>query len=301
MDKLAKIHNQADAAISNAVSKQYSQQKEMEIAFLLGGIDVVNVLTTNLQSALIRKIQRIRDDQIYLGSGFTRFDDFLDKHPLSPMSYKKFNELEKFLEQETPPLFDLLQGSGLSVQKRKALQKAGLSIEDDKLVAYLPGDETPTEIAIDNERMWVHSLKTIIERLESTEKRLKKHDEQAASKELRIRELYQENDRLRASKAADMSADPHMMAVIRLEVAFNDLKLAVENLSPVERQQFAAVTFEKIADRCEQLRLAYGTGSVTAAMPKTAAEPGTEEDFINSLMDQVEAEDDAESGLAAAM
>ena len=109
--------------------------------FVLGGIRAVHKLTDALCAQTIRALQQVRDERRYEAFGFSRFDDFLDKSPLAPMNYKRFNRLETALINEGDEMFNYLSAVNAPMSKRRLLGKGTLKIEGEEVVISAGEDE----------------------------------------------------------------------------------------------------------------------------------------------------------------
>lgn len=154
--KLEKIHEKADEMIGEQMDAAQKQKALEELLFALGGIKAISALADNLNAARIIAIQRIRDEKLYLASGCTRFDEFMDKHEKSPMPYDRFNNIEKVFKTVGTYEFDLLRGSGLSMRQMKALKAGDVVVEGGEVV--IGGDE---RVSLGEDR----KIRTLVEQL----------------------------------------------------------------------------------------------------------------------------------------
>lgn len=263
--QLQKIENDANEIIAAEVVEAVSLDEINELYFQLGGLDAIDAISTNLMSALIRTYQKIRDTQSYAAHGYKRFDDFLDNHPRSRMSYKRFNYLEGVYKNLGQEPFDLLSGSGLSMRQLKLLGKGNVEMSGDKLVIQQDGGQVAIEI--NNRRQWMECLRALADanaeksiKLERQKEKIDKHDD-------KVREIYAELDTVKAAKIAETASNPHMVARVELGIAFRKLTEAAAALSAIEKEQFRDGVLEDVAAWRFNLTAAYATGKVTEPGP----------------------------------
>lgn len=134
---LAKIEARVEAVL---------QKETTETAYEVNGaIRALNSLVENLNSQVIHALQRFRDQKLYAAYDFTRFDDYLDNSPKSPMPYATFNRREKLLESEGDEAYDLLESLRVPVSTRKALPPESFEVRDNELIVT---DEKGNEFAV---------------------------------------------------------------------------------------------------------------------------------------------------------
>lgn len=302
--ELERIQQQAEATVVEAMDDAATADALNNLIFQMGGLDAINTIASNLNAAFIIRCQRIRDNKEYLVAGYERFDDFMDNFPQSPMSYKRFNYIEGIYKNLGADVFDLTSSAGLSQRQMKLLGKGNVEIDGEKIVVKT--DDGPVEIEIGNRRQWLQSLQAFAKsnadktaKIASQQKTIAEHDD-------KVRDLYNQIDEIRASKAADVEQDAHAMAVVTLGLAYRELIGTVEQMTPVERQQFARVDFERIAGWMQDLSITFERGADWTTlmpantdfdqMPGTA--PSSDDDIISRALDDA---DDNDSELAEKM
>lgn len=294
--ELERIEQQANEIISESVVEANTASLENELFFLLGGQDAMGTIADNLLTTVIFTYQRIRDEKLYLASGFQTFADFMDNHPKSRMSYKRFNYVEGVYKNLGPVTFDLMSGSGLSMRQMKQLGKGNIQIDGEHLI--INTDDGPQHVDISNRRQWLDAVQALAKSNADKSAKLEKQKETIAKHDDEKRDLYNAIDREKARKTAEIAADPHMIAVVELQIAYRRLADAVDALSEADKKQFVFAVLEKIASCDLRLREAYGV-SETVQLPTRSELTGDDEtDYINSLMDRVEA-DENDAALAA--
>jgi hypothetical protein len=292
--ELEKIHEAAEEVIAGEISETYAVDQEKELYFLLGGLDALNTVASNMNAAVIINLQRIRDEQLYLAAGYTRFDAFMDEHPKATMSYKRFNYVEGVFKNLGHQIFDLLNGSGLSMRQQKLLGKGNVEIVDDKVIVH--NDDQTTEIEINNRRQWLESLRALADanaeksiKLERQQTKLDKHAEQLAE----AADLVQ---RAKAACMADLAADAHMTARVELGLSFGKFTDIVSTLTNAEKEQYRDDVLEHVASWSNALRFAYRTDG-TERPVEPAIEGDTLEEAVDNYLDDVD--DDNDGDLAA--
>lgn len=253
---LQKIQQKAESLIGETMSTEAENAAVNDLYFVMGGLDAINTIATNLNSALIIKLQKIRDTAAYQKAGFTRFDDFMDKFPGSPMSYKRFNYLENIFKSLGSDIFDLTSSAGLSARQQKLLGKGNVEIDGDKVVVHFDGDIVE-EFDINNRRQWMESLKALADSHAEKNIKIERLKEKEAKHDEKVRELYDEVDRIKASKIAEAASNPHMIARVELGLSFRKLTEAAFALSSIEKDQFRDAVLEDVAGWSMSLRHAY--------------------------------------------
>lgn len=255
-DKLAKIQDQAETAIDGQMDAARARAAEQELLVMLGGIKAVSALTDNLHSARIMAMRQIRDEKRFLAAGFTRFAEFMDECPFSPMSYDRFNEFDKAIRTVGASEFDVLRGSGLSMRQMRRL-KEGDVVVDGGVVRI--GDEESVELGDDRK------IRSLVEQLisdrqaekaerERSEKAAEKMKQQLEQGQREFDRLARENDDLRSSEGSRISRA--MMAALH---AFFNLIEAVGELPDDERAKRKADDLKIFVGQFFRLQDAYGT------------------------------------------
>ncbi len=199
MKELTKLEAQADAIVDASVSELQKNEALGDLYFLLGGVDAVHTIATNLTSVLIANLQRIRDQKAFVAAGFNRFDDFLDQHPKSPMPYKRFNRLENVMEALGPQTFDLLQGSRISVRTMKQLAAGDIEIDGSEIVVggserISIGESQTLKTVVEQ---LVHDRREALEQLEKEKETTEKQQRQLEQGKADFEELQRNLDALR--------------------------------------------------------------------------------------------------------
>ncbi len=133
-EKIVALKNKEATQAFIAVEQRQAEDSLIELGMGIGAIRTLNAIVTAASSKAIHTLQIIRDNRLYEQVGFTRFDDFLDQSPHSPMNYAKFNRYEKTLEAEGEVAFDTLNAMGVPLSTRKLLSSGSVKVEADEIV-----------------------------------------------------------------------------------------------------------------------------------------------------------------------
>ncbi|HEV7700305.1 MAG TPA: hypothetical protein VGO43_08770 [Pyrinomonadaceae bacterium] len=292
--QLERMQEEAEVTIAEVIDQDAAAAALNDLYFQLGGLDAIHAISANLNGALIKRFQHIRDTRTYVAAGYDRFDDFMDKFPRSPMSYKRFNYIENIFKDLGGDVFDLTLTAGLSARQQKLLGKGNVEIDGD-LVRITIGDET-IESPIENRRQVLQTLKLLADSNADKSKTLERQKEKIAKHDGEKRELYDEIDRVKAAARAEVNDDPHSHAIVNLSFAYQNLIASVDDMSEIEQQQFVSQDFELIAHYMNELATSYGRDDWTNIALRRAEPTGDDLDAILS-----KAMDEDESALAKAM
>lgn len=298
--QLERIQQEAEVMIAEVVESQNTEADLRNLVFQMGQLDAISSIANNLNTALIVRLQRIRDEKLYAIAGYERFDDFLDKFEQSPMAYKRFNYIENIFKGLGPDVFDLASANGLSVRQMKLLGKGNVEVEDG-IVKVTIGEET-IETPIENRRQWLQTLKVLADSNADKTAKLEKQAEKISKYDAQKRELYDELDRVKAAKRAEVNDDPHSHAIVNLTFAYQNLVATVGDMNEIERQQFVAQDFELIAALMTDLAAAYGRDDWTklgARTPSSGSDANGAGDDIDAILEN--ALNEGEAALAASL
>lgn len=233
---------------------------------------------------------------MYEALGYSNFVEFLNDSEYAPMTKAQFYERKAIFDKEGGPVFDLLNSMGIPTRHRKLLGKGNVWIDGDNLVVKQDDSETTIEIT-DTLRL----KEALIALADANADKSAKLDKQTAAitaHDEKTRELYDEIDRVRASRAADVNQDPHSLAIVNLTFAYRALVESVEAMNDIEREQFAPRDFELIAARNADLAAAFGRSDWTkiagtrAPLPASDANGDADLDaLINQALDDEDGND----------
>lgn len=136
MNKLARIvdheKNQMQAAVDERLDASHLTQAQIQGFELFGAISVVGNISRIFNAETFRALQHFRDSEGYKAYGYERFDDFLDKHPKSPMTKNQFYDRQQLLESEGDASFNVLNSLKIPFSKRKLL-KGQVTVDGDNI------------------------------------------------------------------------------------------------------------------------------------------------------------------------
>jgi hypothetical protein len=231
---LEQIHAEAEEIIQAEVTEKFTAEQLNDFFFLLGGLNAAHSIATNLTSAVINQLQRIRDERLYLAAGYPRFDAFLDEHPKSPMPYKRFNYVEGIYQKLSPAGFDLLKGSGLSMRQMKMLEAGDVQIDGNEVI--IGGEE---RVSLGNSRV-VHDLvEKLIEDRNEAKAETTKLQKQKEKADTVIEQGRVELETKQRELDALNGEDPMAAAVAYTFSAFNNLIDGLKESDDEAKKKFA--------------------------------------------------------------
>jgi NACalpha-BTF3-like transcription factor len=216
---LEQIHAEAEEIIQAEVTEKFTAEQLNDFFFLLGGLNAAHSIATNLTSAVINQLQRIRDERLYLAAGYPRFADYLDNDEL-PRSQKQVLRAEgSTYVRGSLRLSMSLAANVFGVTTRKLLAAKGVHIA-------VEGEE----LVIENHRVPISDTAAVKELVETVHEVLKVRDEREEKKDKKIEKLTAENEQGRVeleTKQRELDAlngeDPMAAAVAYTFSAFNNL------------------------------------------------------------------------------
>lgn len=302
-DKLQKDIRQVEEAHADAAVNEHLEAHrkaaELRAMFVLGGASIANRIAASLGAESMRAMIRFQEDKLYEPMGYSTFVEFLSESEYAPMTKSQFYERKAILEKEGDVLFDLLTEMGVSIRNRKLLGKGNVQIDGDSAIVTLGDDVVSIELT-DRTRL-LEVITTVIDAKSDLQKKLDKQAEAIAKHDDKVRELYDEVDRVKASKVAEVGQDPHSIAMVNLNFAYRALIEAVEDMTPIEREQFAPRDFELIAARNADLAAAFGRSDWTKIAPAPAAAKTEGADDIDDLINRALEDDDNDAELAESL
>lgn len=296
-DKLSQqIRKAEDEAADEQVSATiaaHEQEKRDRALMLVGGFQVATKIVEAVDTEKMRGLERFGEMELYKSLGFQTMVEFLNSD-LSPLTKAQYYERKALLEKEGDKLFDLYGNIGLSVRRRKLLGAGSVELEGDTVIIHKDGEEISIDIT---ERSRLLETVTALadanadksRKLENQAQKISKHDSEK-------RDLYDELDRERARKRAEVNDDPHSHAIVNLTFAFQNLESAIGDMSEIEKQQFINQDFELIAAHMQDLAASYGRDDWTTLGKRAEAATG---DDIDAIL--TKALDEDEAALSAAM
>lgn len=289
----SKLQTKLDAARDEWAGEQLTEhlsahdQRRRESALIqTGAFHAANKIASAVQSELIRAMKQFQTEHGYLALGFANMVEYL-KSDLSPLTKSQYYEYKTLLEREGDELFSLYSEIGLSARTRKQLGAGQVEIDGNTLIVKTDDDEVVID-ATDTHRL-VEIISSLADantlkatKLAGQAETIAGHDEEKA-------ELRDEIERVRASKAAEIGEDDHALAIVTLGLSFRQLIEAVEEMSQIEREQFAPLDFERIAGWMTDLSITFGRGPEWSRHISTDVrspiETGSDDDLIARALD----------------
>lgn len=262
--------------------------------------EIGNIVGKTLMAKSLRDIEQIGKEKWFLDAGYETFADFLNNEPACPLRSSAFFAKLELLNKESDPIFDYLNMNGVSQAKRRLLGSGSIEFDEAGDVIVYPDENTQDGVRIskDDRLGLIELIDGVIRSRKAAKAETEKERKNTERESSRADAAEDKFNRLQATRSAEIAADPHMIAVVELQIAYRRLADAVDALSEADKKQFVFSVLEKIASCDLRLREAYGV-SATVQSPTRSEPTGDDEtDYINSLMDRVEA-DENDAALAA--
>jgi hypothetical protein len=223
---------------------------------LLGAIKAAGLISRSISAEAVKSLQAVRDEKLYLHLGCASFDEFLDKHPDSPMSYYQFRQREELLAKEGDLTFQLLNTLRVPAAKRKLLTAGEVNVMGQEV--EINGEKFPIANSIELRTLIVG----ILDEKAEVERREKQKDQtiERGRKEMerQKRRLAEAEERASHNGGASGQA-PHARALVSL---LGDFQLLAEEVKAIddkdEQQRFGALALERLANAKLQLETALG-------------------------------------------
>ncbi len=123
----------AETAIELTESQQ-AQVAKQEAAYAFGGIQALMTAGRFLTASAIRAIDAMKEQNIHIQCGYSRFDLFLDKSPLSPMGSDKYYRQKQLLQAEGENTFDALNRLGIPLSTRRQLGSGTIEVDGNDVL-----------------------------------------------------------------------------------------------------------------------------------------------------------------------
>ena len=291
MDKLAKRireieEEHAEEFLQEHIA-QHDQAARDRALMIAGGFRTALKISAAINSEVMRALELFQEERLYTSFGYERFAEFLDQSEFSPMTKAQYYERKAILDKEGDMLFDLLSDLGMSIRKRKLLGKGNVEVHGEKVIVR--DGEEQTEIEVNDRSRLLETLSALADANADKSAKLAKQKEKIDRHGAEKKELYDEIDRERARKAAEVSGDPHSMALAALVGAFKNLRDEVENLSAIDRGARKDHVLELLAGQMQLTAEGYGSADWARHAPRPERAPtGDEEgDYVEDLLDRV--------------
>jgi hypothetical protein len=223
----------------------------------LGAVQAVSQLAAGLGAQTIHALERVRDEKLYLAAGFSTFDEFLSKHPESPMSHDTFRRRVNLLESEGDITFDLLNSLNVSISARLLLA-GDISIDGDNIVINEEqGDGvSSTRIPLNDHAQIV---KTIVELKKKADEQKRTIERGKKDVDKWKRKHDEVNEQLAKGLSVSEDAAPHARALVSVIGNFQILADECKALTnQKERKRFAPIVFQRLAEASKLVEEALG-------------------------------------------
>ena len=249
MSAKLQIANDEDGKSDPQLRIEEGEQATIDLWKTIGAIQLANSIAANLSAQTIHALENVRDKKLYLAAGFSTFDEFLTKHPASPMSHDTFRRRVNLLESEGDLTFDLLTSLKVPVSARKLL--AGqITVQGDEIQI---GD---SKCCLSDQAGIIVLINSLHHKAQEQSRTIERGKKDFEKKKRRIDELEQQ-----VAHGATVSENgaPHARALVSLLGNFQLLAEEVASLrNDDELKRFAPLAFEHIAEAKKRLEFAFG-------------------------------------------
>jgi hypothetical protein len=276
---IQKVQAEAVQIVRDRTEEQTQEQRSNLFWQMIGGVKVADAVSNQLSSQLLRTLERIQKEKLYLEAGYKTFDQFLDKAPESPMSHDAYRLRVNLLQAEGDELFDSFNSIGLSLSKRKLLGKGSVEVDGEEIVVRDDKDEL--RIPLNNRT----ELLSAISRLAD------KNNEKSRTIERGKKELERKDKKLQEALAPKQSSDeltPFVAARVTVLTALDGLIRATRALGSVERAERRTETLTLLDPLWTRLHEAFGLQSEQTAHKGNALTDLISEADMNDLADALE-------------
>lgn len=293
---LEKVRNAEEAIAGEIVDDhlaEYSKQEMMEAATLLGRAQAADRISVSLSSQVIRFLEMFEKTKMYRALGHHNFVTFLSNSGLHEVTKNRYYDRKKILDREGDPLFDALSIAGVPISIRGQFDRGDVTINGENIVITGDDDEGDLLIHKDDHQAIVHALtnqarirRTALKEAAALKEQLKAVEQKHADEK---REFYKDLDQVRATKSAEVSGDPHSMALASLVFAFAALREQIALLPDVDRGARKDNVLETLAGQMQLTADAYGSSDWARHAPRPArsAAGDPESVYIEDLLDRV--------------
>lgn len=125
---------------------QPTEPRDLALLFL-GGMRAADRISAALSAQVMSNLIAFEKERMHEAMGFTRFAEFLDRSPYSPMTKHQFYKRREIFEREGEQVFDLMNDIGLPLARRKLLGRGAVRLEGETVVVRDGEEEVTIEIA----------------------------------------------------------------------------------------------------------------------------------------------------------
>lgn len=123
-----------------------NSERDSALLFL-GGMRAADRIAAALSAQVMSNLIAFEREKMHEACGFTRFAEFLDRSPYSPMTKHQFYKRREVFEREGEQVFDLMNEIGLPLARRKLLGRGQVRVEGETIVVQDGDDEISIELA----------------------------------------------------------------------------------------------------------------------------------------------------------
>lgn len=309
LEKVRQAEDEVAAELVEAAFADFTADERQMAAILLGRAQASDRIAVALSAEVIRFLEHFEETKSYRALGHSDFVTFLANSGLHGVTKHKYYERKKVLELEGDPVFDALSLAGVPISLRKQLEPGDVTIDGNTIVIKAETDEEDIVIDKDNSIAVVQTIRNLAAARRQDRRQIEavreKLDAVEAKYDEKVRSLYEENDRIKAAKIADIASNPHMIARVELGLAFTRLAEAASKLSAIEKEQFRDSVLQDVAEWRLALASGYATDSSKASAPAPVAIVGDGlDEALENYLDSVDLDnvaDDNDGDLAAAL
>ena len=252
----------------------------VSISLKMGAIKAMSGIGQSLTRQTMLALERMKEEKLHEELGFSRYDDFLDQWPDSPMSSDKFYRARKLLDQEGELMFDAMEALKLPANTRKKL-KGIISIEGDDIVIgeeRLPLTEIARVKAV---------LKDVAFQQEKQTKKTAEQDKEIKELKIKLIETVKAASKSRPDKEV---GTPHGQAMLMTLIALEELGKEAASLSDEEKQMHRDNTLRRIGEKMVAIHKGYGLQTSPASNANDKKKGA--KDLVDELPDDLFDHDD---------
>jgi hypothetical protein len=276
---IQKAQTDAVAIVRNRTEQQTEEQRHNQFWQMIGGVKVADALTHHLTSQMLRTLEVIKEEKLYLAAGYKTFDQFLDKAPESPMRHDTYLRRARLLEAEGDELFDAFNSIGLSYSKRRLLGKGAVEIDGNEIVVR--DDKEEMRLPLNNQTELLSALSRLAD----------KSNEKSRTIERGKKELERKDKKLQEALTPKQPSDeltPFVAARVTVLTALDGLIRATRALGSVERAERRTETLTLLDPLWTRLHEAFGLQAEQTARNNNSLTDLITEADINDLADSLE-------------
>lgn len=256
--KVVEIAHQSitDMQADEAMATAHQQFGAISAMWSLKGFVSSQVVMALHQFQLSKGYEHLRIN----GERFKSFDDFLDRHPQSPMTTNQYYSRFNRIKAEGPDVYDLLSDRKVPMAARKLIAAGSIQIEGDKVIAGAHSADVTDRKGI------IEMVKALAAENESQSKKLEKGAADL-DKQKRKFEALKKNPGA-VDLALKQGPGEALMTLLGFYAAFRE---QIETLPEAERTKLRAPAMALIGNQHEMLAHALGVANTKKSPAKSKA------------------------------